>query len=113
MDRTYKNKDEIFRMNIPGFPSARGLYDPQQEHDACGIGFVAHIKGHKSHDMIEKGLLVLKNLEHRGAAGCDPCTGDGAGILSQIPHEFFQRAAGELGIQTLDEDGWLALINNT
>ena len=81
-------------MNIPGLPPAQGLYHPQHEHDACGIGFVAHIKGHKSHDLIEKGLLVLENLLHRGAQGCDPCSGDGAGILSQIPHQFFQRVAG-------------------
>lgn len=94
-----KNGDEVFAMNIPGLPPAQGLYSPQYEHDACGIGFVAHIKGHKSHDLIEKGLLVLENLLHRGAQGCDPCTGDGAGILSQIPHQFFQRVAGEIGIQ--------------
>ena len=85
--------------NLPGFPPAQGLYTGQNEHDGCGIGFVANIKGHKSHDLIEKGLLVLKNLVHRGAQGCDPCTGDGAGILSQIPHDFFQRVAAETGIR--------------
>ena len=75
----------------PGqLPKAEGLYDPEQEHDACGVGFVAHIKGVKSHSIIEKAVNVLKNLAHRGATGSDPHTGDGAGILIQIPHEFFQ-----------------------
>jgi glutamate synthase (NADPH/NADH) large chain/glutamate synthase (ferredoxin) len=82
-----------------GLPPRHGLYDPQYEKDACGIGFVANIKGHKSHEIIEKGLLILENLAHRGAVGCDPCTGDGAGILIQIPHEFFKRACAEVGIQ--------------
>jgi glutamate synthase (NADPH/NADH) large chain len=66
----------------------QGLYDPRFEHDACGVGFVANIKGVKSHDIVEKGLQVLQNLTHRGACGCDPLTGDGAGILMQVPHEF-------------------------
>ena len=70
-------------------PPAEGLYDPEFEHDACGVGFVANIKGVKSHDIIVKGLKVLENLAHRGATGCDPETGDGAGILLQIPHDFF------------------------
>ncbi len=82
----------------PGMPEAQGLYNPQNERDGCGIGFVANIKGQKSHKLIDQGLLVLKNLHHRGAQGCDPCTGDGAGLLSQIPHEFFHRVAGEQGI---------------
>ena len=74
----------------PGqLPHAEGLYDPDFEHDACGVGFVAHIKGVASHDIIAKGLKVLENLAHRGATGCDPETGDGAGILMQIPHDFF------------------------
>ncbi len=84
--------------NLPGLPLVQGLYHPGNEHDGCGIGFVAHIKGQKSHDIIEKGLEVNKNLTHRGAQGCDPCTGDGAGILSQIPHEFFHRVAAETGV---------------
>ncbi|HYD50096.1 MAG TPA: glutamate synthase subunit alpha, partial [Terriglobales bacterium] len=67
----------------------QGLYDPYFEHDACGVGFVANIKGEKSHEIIRKGLEVLQNLTHRGACGCDPQTGDGAGLLMQIPHEFF------------------------
>ena len=76
---------------IPGLPAPQGLYHPRHEHDACGIGFVANIKGQKSHDIIVKGIQVLINLTHRGACGCDPETGDGAGILIQIPHKFFAR----------------------
>ncbi len=82
-----------------GRPLAQGLYDPQYEHDACGVGFVVDIKGRKSHDIVEQALEVLVNLSHRGACGCDPETGDGAGILIQIPHEFFVRECATLGIQ--------------
>ena len=85
-------------------PHPQGLYHPRNEHDACGMGLVASIRGEKSHDIIRKGLEVLINLTHRGAAGCDPETGDGAGILIQIPHVFFARECGELGIQ-LPEPG--------
>ncbi|RMH07033.1 MAG: glutamate synthase large subunit [Nitrospirae bacterium] len=84
---------------VYGLPAAQGLYHPQYEKDSCGIGFVVNIKGHQSHDIIQKGLTILQNLYHRGAQGCDPCTGDGAGILMQIPHVFFKRVTGELGIQ--------------
>src|SRR5579862_4695073 len=79
-------------------PAAQGLYHPQNEHDACGMGLVASIRGEKSHEIIRKGLEVLINLTHRGAAGCDPETGDGAGILIQIPHAFFVRECDKLGI---------------
>ena len=72
-------------------PPAQGLYDPRNEHDACGMGFVASLRGEKSHDIITKGLEILINLAHRGACGCDPETGDGAGITIQIPHTFFAR----------------------
>ncbi len=82
---------------ISGLPPAQGLYDPRQERDACGIGFVCNINGRKSHDIIEKGIQVLVNLTHRGACGCDPETGDGAGVLIQIPHKFFARECGKLG----------------
>jgi len=82
-----------------GLPSAQGLYDPAHEHDACGIGFVANVRGQKSHDIINKGIEVLINLTHRGACGCDPETGDGAGILIQIPHEFFTRECAGLGFK--------------
>jgi glutamate synthase (NADPH) large chain len=80
-----------------GLPPAQGLYNPAHEHDACGIGFVASIGGHKSHDIISKGIQVLLNLAHRGACGCDPETGDGAGVLIQIPHKFFARECEKLG----------------
>lgn len=75
-----------------------GLYDPAFEHDACGIGFVANIKGHKSHQHISDALTVLENMEHRGACGCENNTGDGAGILLQIPHEFFFDECIKLGV---------------
>jgi len=69
-------------------PQKQGLYDPRNEHDACGVGFVADIKGRRSHQIVKNGLEVLLNLEHRGASGCDANSGDGAGILIQTPHEF-------------------------
>src|SRR6516164_133358 len=87
-----------------GLPAAQGLYDPSFEHDACGIGFVANIKGQKSHDIIVKGIQVLMNLTHRGACGCDSETGDGAGVLIQIPHAYFARECAELGF-TLPASG--------
>ena len=71
-------------------PPGLGLYDPRTEHDACGVGFVVHIKGRRSHDIIRKALTVLINLEHRGACGCEANTGDGAGILIQTPDAFFR-----------------------
>ena len=80
-----------------GLPPVQGLYDPAHERDACGIGFVASIEGHKSHDIIAKGIQILINLTHRGACGCDPQTGDGAGVLIQIPHAFFDRECSRLG----------------
>ncbi len=78
-------------------PGRYGLYEPSTEHDACGIGFVAHIKGQKSRDIVEQGLEVLLRLSHRAATGCDPETGDGAGILLQLPHRFFKAKGLELG----------------
>ncbi len=85
-------------------PRKQGLYNPQQEHDACGVGFIAHIKNQKSHDIVEKGLEILLRLTHRGAAGADPREGDGAGILLQIPDAFFQAVTSSLDI-TLPKDG--------
>jgi glutamate synthase (NADPH/NADH) large chain len=73
--------------------STHGLYDPRNEHDACGIGMIANIKNKKSHEVVQKGLEILENLEHRGAVGADPLMGDGAGILVQIPHAFFAKVA--------------------
>src|SRR5580700_9976125 len=82
-----------------GLPEAQGLYRPHDEHDGCGIGFVANIEGQKSHEIVLKGIQILINLTHRGACGCDPQTGDGAGILIQIPHSFFQRECSRLGFE--------------
>ena len=84
----------------------RGLYSPEQEHDGCGVGVVANIKGRKSHQIIEEGIQVLVNLGHRGAAGSDPETGDGAGVLIQMPHEFFQRECSRLGIRLPGPGGY-------
>ncbi len=78
-------------------PEARGLYDPRREHDACGIGAIVNISGHREHAIVEQGKQILLNLMHRGAAGADGITGDGAGMLLQIPHELFLDEAGRLG----------------
>ncbi|MDR2506812.1 MAG: glutamate synthase large subunit [Candidatus Accumulibacter sp.] len=79
-------------------PEQQGLYHPAREHDACGVGFVAHIKGQKSHSIIEQGLQILKSLDHRGAVGADPLMGDGAGILIQIPDAYFRAVMAEQGV---------------
>lgn len=93
---------------LNGFPQKQGLYDPRNEKDACGVGFVANMQGIKSHSIIKDGLQILENLEHRGAVGADPLMGDGAGLLLQIPHEFFQKTcafelpeAGQYGVAQL------------
>ncbi|MGI0493792.1 glutamate synthase large subunit [Alkalinema pantanalense CENA528] len=85
-------------------PRKQGLYDPQFEHDACGVGFVVHMKGQRSHDIVQQALTILVNLEHRGACGAEINTGDGAGILTQIPHTFLQKVASAAQI-TLPEPG--------
>ena len=90
------------------WPAARGLFDPALEKDSCGVGFIADIKGRKSHRIVSDGLQILLNLEHRGAVGADPRAGDGAGILVQTPHRFFTRKAAELGIE-LPEPGQYAV----
>ena len=92
----------------PGTPPARGLYDPALDKDSCGVGFIADIKGRKSHQIVEDALTILVNLEHRGAVGADPRAGDGAGILVQIPHKFFARVAKECGF-ALPEPGHYAV----
>ena len=79
-------------------PEKQGLYDPKNEHDACGVGFIAHIRGEKSHSIVEQGLTILHNLNHRGAVGADPLAGDGAGILIQIPHALFQEEMAKQGV---------------
>ncbi|MBV9947406.1 MAG: glutamate synthase subunit alpha, partial [Myxococcales bacterium] len=80
-------------------PPRQGLYDPDLERDACGLGFVADLHRPPTHDVVAKGVEILRRLAHRGAAGCDPCTGDGAGILIQIPHAHFERVLGRAGIE--------------
>lgn len=77
---------------------AQGLYDPANEHDACGVGFIAHIKGEKSHSIVEQGLLILKNLDHRGAVGADVLMGDGAGVLIQIPDQYYREEMAAQGV---------------
>ena len=81
----------------------KGLYEASFEKDACGVGCVVNINGRKSHKAIKDALLMLKNMEHRGATGADPETGDGAGILLQIPHSFFKQELRELGLNLPDE----------
>ena len=78
---------------------AQGLYDPTNEHDACGVGFIAHIKGQKSHSIVEQGLKILHNLDHRGAVGADPLMGDGAGILIQVPDQFYREEMAKQGVR--------------
>jgi glutamate synthase (NADPH/NADH) large chain len=96
-----------FRPFDTGLPAAEGLYDPALEKDSCGVGFIADIKGRQSHQIVEDGLKILENLEHRGAVGADPRAGDGAGILVQLPHKFFAKEAKRLGF-TLPEPGQYA-----
>src|SRR5581483_759274 len=79
--------------------SKQGLYDPAYEHDPCGVGFVVDLKGRKSHDIVRKAIQILENLEHRGACGCEANTGDGAGILLQMPHKFLAQKAASRKIQ--------------
>jgi glutamate synthase domain-containing protein 2/glutamate synthase domain-containing protein 1/glutamate synthase domain-containing protein 3 len=85
-------------MTQPDFPQKQGLYDPRHEHDACGVGFVVDLAGRKSHAVVRDAIEVLLKLEHRGACGCEKNTGDGAGLLLQIPHQFLARRCEELGI---------------
>ena len=91
-----------------GLPAKQGLYDPKNEHDACGVGFIAHMKGKKSHQIVKDGLFILENLTHRGAVGADPLMGDGAGILVQIPDRFFREEMARQGI-TLPKAGEYAV----
>ena len=81
-----------------GYPAPQGFYDPRNEHDACGVGFVAHIKGEKSHTIVKQALQILANIDHRGAVGADPLMGDGAGILLQIPDLLFRNWANDVGL---------------
>ena len=102
-----ETKTKAIRQGLPkhmGLPERQGLYDPANEHDACGLGFVANIKNVKSHDIVRDGLTILENLEHRGAVGADPKAGDGVGMLIQMPHGFFKKVTAPLDIQ-LPEEG--------
>jgi len=85
-------------MTMKGLPTKQGLYDPMFEHDACGIGFIANLKLQATHQIVKDGLQILCQLEHRGGQGSDPETGDGAGIMTQLPHEFFVKACAALNI---------------
>jgi glutamate synthase (NADPH) large chain len=91
------SKDNVFIMH--GLPPKQGLYDPAFEHDSCGVGFVAHIKGRADNGIVQRGLEMLENMSHRGACGCEPDSGDGAGILVNTPDKFFRRKCGELGFK--------------
>ena len=86
-------------MTHPSFPKRQGLYDPANEKDSCGVGFVVDIKGRRSHDIVRQGLEILINLTHRGAVGSETNVGDGAGILIQMPHGLFQKECGLLGFR--------------
>ena len=92
--RTSRRRHEV----LLGPPPKQGLYDPQFEHDACGVGFVVNVKGKASNQIVQQALDVLVNLRHRGACGCEANTGDGAGILMQVPHTFLQQACKDAGI---------------
>ena len=96
--RSVKNND-LGQPRSTGLPAKQGLYDPQNEHDACGVGFVVNVKGRKSHAIVRDALTILINLRHRGACGCENNTGDGAGILVQMPHRFLQQACEESRIE--------------
>jgi len=102
--RTATTADTVKFVRDPGLPEAQGLYDPRNEQDSCGVGFIADMKNRKSHDIVEQGLSILHNLDHRGAVGADPKMGDGCGILVQIPHKFFAAECAKLGIW-LPEEG--------
>src|SRR5215467_9887726 len=95
--KTMINQEGQTRQTVA--PRRQGLYDPQFEHEACGVGFVVNIKGRKSHSIIQQALEVLLNLDHRGACGCEANTGDGAGILIQPPHDFLKLVAKEARVK--------------
>src|SRR3954468_753312 len=98
MNRDSEHKLTRKLQSRTGPPPKQGLYDPQFEHEACGVGFVVNIKGRKSHDIIRQAIQVLLNLDHRGACGCEGNTGDGAGILIQTPHAFLKKVCVAQGI---------------
>src|SRR5512139_2470298 len=93
-----RTSDSPFRINAAGVPAATGLYDPKNEHDSCGVGFVARIDGVSQHIVVQRGIQILVNLEHRGALGGDKSTGDGAGILLEIPDTFLRQVCPGTGL---------------
>src|SRR3954470_24494156 len=106
MDNSQQNR--MWQTPPFGPPPKQGLYDPAYEHDSCGVGFVAHIKGKRSHQILIDAEEVLRNMDHRGACGCEPNTGDGAGILTALPYEFLQRVAKQELKATLPAPGQFA-----
>src|SRR5215217_6600386 len=82
-----------------GLPPKQGMYDPRNEHEACGFGIIAHVRGEKSHSIVRQGLEILCNLNHRGAVGSDPLSGDGAGILLQTPHRLLDEECRKVGVE--------------
>ena len=93
-------------MHSTGRPPKQGLYDPAHEHDACGVGFIANIRGEASHQLVRDGIELLVRLEHRGACGCDPESGDGAGVLIQLPDAVLREKCGALGIDLPEKSAY-------
>lgn len=108
MKKSQKSQHNTVQDDTPRRPKVQGLFDPTLEHDACGVGFIADMKGRKSHQIVTNALKILQNLEHRGAVGADPLAGDGAGMLIQIPHDFLKQACAGLGF-TLPAPGRYAV----
>src|SRR3954471_6845993 len=100
--RAGTKSDTVLTVRDPALPARQGLYDPANEKDSCGVGFIADMKNRKTHAIVEQGLAILKNLDHRGAVGADPKMGDGCGILVQIPHRFFAAECAALGFELPD-----------
>ncbi|NJR68307.1 MAG: glutamate synthase large subunit [Synechococcales cyanobacterium CRU_2_2] len=92
------NSNPLFNQAFNQMPQRQGLYDPKFEHDACGVGFIVHMKGQASHSIVDQALTILINLDHRGAVGAEPNTGDGAGILLQMPHRFMAKVTADMGV---------------
>ncbi len=101
-----RSEEDLAHQRLARFPRKQGLYDPNNEHDACGVGFLVNIHGGKSHAILDKSIAVLKNLLHRGATGADPETGDGVGLLFQIPDRFFRRVCLERNIELPPPDAY-------
>src|SRR5450755_1481363 len=94
-----KRHPPLQQTRMHGLPPAQGLYDPQFEKDACGVGFIAHLKGKASNSIVLRAMEMLENMHHRGGCGCEPDSGDGAGIMVGTPDKFFRRKAAELGFK--------------